>query len=396
MSISKRASRLSPSPTLGITAKAKRMKEEGIDVVGLGAGEPDFDTPIFIKEAAKQAIDNGFTKYTPTSGIKELKAAICEKLKRDNNLDYRPEEIIVSCGAKHAIFNAILTLCQEGEEVILASPYWVSYLEMVKFSGAEPIILDTSATTSFKVNAEQLRSAIGPRTKLFIFNSPSNPTGMVYTPEELECLAEVILEKGIYCLSDEIYEKLIYDTQYVSIASLNKELKQKILVVNGVSKSYAMTGWRIGYCAGPAEIIQAMANIQDHSTSNPTSIAQWAALEALRGDQSFLIEMVEEFRRRRDYMVEKLNSLKGVSCLKPAGAFYCWVNISELLNKSIDTKRITNSIELSEALLDLSRVAVVPGVVFGDDRYIRLSYATSLERIKEGLRRIEELVQKLI
>jgi len=394
--ISKRIGKISPSLTLGITAKVRKMEKEGIKVIGFGAGEPDFDTPLNIKEKAKEAIDKGFTKYTPSSGIVELKEAICEKLKKDNRLDYKPEEIIVSCGAKHAIFNAIFTLCNEKEEVILPSPYWLSYPEMIKLAGAKPVIIETSLENNFKVTPKELKRAISKKTKVFILNSPSNPTGMVYKKEELEEIAKLLVKYDIWCISDEIYEKLIYDdVEHISIASLGEEIKKKTLVINGVSKSYSMTGWRIGYCAGPKEVIQAMSNLQDHTTSNPTSISQVAALEALRGNQEDLKKMVKEFKKRRDYMVEKVNSLPFLKTLKPEGAFYCWVNISEVLGKSIEGRKINNSLEFTEVLLNLAQVAVVPGAPFGDDKYIRLSYATSMENIVEGLERMERFLKEI-
>jgi aspartate aminotransferase len=395
MSIAKRVKLISPSPTLAITAQANKMRAEGINIVGFGAGEPDFDTPQNIKEAAKIAIDSGFTKYTPTSGIKELKEAICKKFKTDNQLDYSPDEILVSCGAKHSLFNAILTLCDEDDEVILPSPYWVSYPEMIKVAQAKPVIIKTTVENNFKITSQQLKKAITSRSKLFILNSPSNPTGMVYHPEELAGIAEVLAKSQIYCLSDEIYEKIIYDGEkHMSIASLGEEIKKLTLVINGVSKTYAMTGWRIGYAAGPKEIIQAMSNLQDHSTSNPTSIAQAAAVEALNGAQVDLEKMVTEFKKRRDYIVEKINSLKGLHTLKPQGAFYVFVDVLDILGKTINGKQIKDSFSLTELLLEHARVAVVPGAVFGDDNFIRLSYAASLENIKEGMQRIEYFINK--
>lgn len=395
MLLSDKVRQISPSPTLSITAKANKMKAEGINVIGFGAGEPDFDTPTNIKEAAKKAIDKGFTKYTPTAGIKELKEAICAKFKKDNNLDYAPDEILVSCGAKHSIFNVIIAMCADGDEVILPSPYWVSYPEMVKIAGAKVVVLNTSQETNFKITPKQLEKAINRNTKLLVLNSPSNPTGMVYNKEELAALSRVILKAGIYCLSDEIYEKVIYDEPHISIASLSHEMKQKTIVVNGVSKAYAMTGWRIGYCAGPKELIQAMSNLQDHSTSNPTSIAQAASVEALTGSQSELVRMVLEFKKRRDFMIERINSIKGLRTIKPQGAFYCWVDICGILNKSINGKKISDSFAFTDALLNNAHVAVVPGGVFGDNNYIRLSYATSMENIIEGLNRIERFINKL-
>ncbi|MBU4305449.1 MAG: pyridoxal phosphate-dependent aminotransferase [Candidatus Omnitrophica bacterium] len=395
MVISKKISQISPSPTLSITAKANKMKAEGINVIGFGAGEPDFDTPVNIKEAAKKAIDKGFTKYTPTAGTKELKDAICAKFKKDNNLEYAPDEILVSCGAKHSIFNIVVALCNEDDEVILPSPYWVSYPEMIKVAGGKTVLLNTTKESGFKITPEQLEKAISPNTKLLILNSPSNPTGMVYSESELKELSKIITKAGIYCISDEIYEKVIYDQQHVSIASFGEDIKKRTIVVNGVSKAYAMTGWRIGYAAGPKEIIQAMSNLQDHSTSNPTSIAQAASVEALTGSQDDLEKMVREFKKRRNFMVDKVNAITGISTIKPQGAFYCWVDISGILQKSADGKKIMNSIDLTDALLNGAHVAVVPGEVFGDDNYIRLSYATSMGNIIEGLNRIERFVNKL-
>ena len=395
MVISKKVKIINPSPTLSITAKANKMKAEGINIIGFGAGEPDFDTPENIKEAAKKAIDKGFTKYTPTSGIKELKDAICAKLKKDNDLDYTNDEILVSCGAKHSIFNAIITLCEEGDEVLLPSPYWVSYPEMINFTGAKTVILDTQDKSNFKITPKQLKEAINKNTKLLILNSPSNPTGMVYSKKELEELGKIIIDAGIYCISDEIYEKIIYDETFVSIAALDNELKKKTLVVNGVSKAYSMTGWRIGYLAGDKEIVKAMSNLQDHSTSNPTSISQSASVEALTGDQSALKIMVDEFRKRRDFMVNKVNSIRGLSAIKPQGAFYSWINVSSIMNKRINGKKIENSLDLTDALLQYVHVAVVPGGVFGNDNYMRLSYAASMENITEGLSRIEKFAEIL-
>jgi aspartate aminotransferase len=394
--LSKRITVINPSPTLNITVKAKKMQAEGINVINFGAGEPDFDTPEFIKLAAKNALDKGLTKYTPTSGIVELKKAICTKFEKDNGLKYSPEEILVSCGAKHSIFNAIMTLIDDGDEVILPSPYWVSYPEMINFAGGKIVLLPTSEKTNFKITPQQLANVITKKTKLLILNSPSNPTGMVYTKTELEQIADILVQNNIYCISDEIYEKIVYDNiQHLSIASLNDKIKQLTIVVNGVSKSCSMTGWRIGYAAGPKEIISAMSNLQDHSTSNPTSIAQYAALEALSGNNDFLTKMVTEFKTRRDYMVETVNSTKLLSTLKPEGAFYCWINISKIINKKFNGKTIANSMVLTELLLTEAQVAVVPGNVFGDDNYIRLSYATSMKNISLGLEKIKQFVDKI-
>lgn len=397
MTISTRIAQISPSATLAITAKAKQMKSEGIDIIGFGAGEPDFDTPDHIKEAAKKAIDEGFTKYTPASGTAELKEAVCKKFKNDNNLDYSPQEIIVSCGAKHSIYNAIIVLCSEGDEVILPSPYWVSYPEMIKASGATPVALKMTQKSNFKILPFQLIEAITSKTKLLILNSPSNPTGMLYTKDELQAISQILVEKGIFCISDEIYEEIIYDGQeHISIASLGPEIKELTIVVNGVSKAYSMTGWRIGYTAGRRDIIKAMSNLQSHSTSNPTSIAQKAALAALEGSREPIDAMVTEFKKRRDYIIERLNSINGISCLKTQGAFYVFPDVSELFGKSFNGKEIKDSMSLTEVLLDKAQVAVVPGSAFGSDENLRLSYAISMESIKEGLNRIEEFVTRLL
>ena len=396
MFLSKRACQINPSATLAITAQAKSMIEEGIDVVSLGAGEPDFDTPEYIKEAAKRALDEGFTKYTPASGVKQLKEAIAQKFKSDNNLQYSPQEIIVSCGAKHSLFNTILVVCNEGDEIILPSPYWVSYPEMIKIAGGKAIILKTTPENKFKITPAQLRKAITDKTKLLILNSPSNPTGMIYTKKELEAIAEVLVESEVFCLSDEIYEKIIYgDQEHVSIASLGDKIKGLTILVNGVSKSYSMTGWRIGYAAGPREVVQAMSNLQSHSTSNPTSICQQAAIAALLGSQESVIRMVNEFKQRRDYIVEGLNKIKGISCLRPEGAFYVFVDISKLLGKACKGKVIEDSFSLVKMLLSEAKVAVVPGGVFGADDYIRASYATSMKNITKALQRIEEFTTTL-
>jgi len=396
MLISKKISEISSSLTLAITDKAKKMQAEGINIIGFGAGEPDFDTPLNIKEAAKKAINDGFTKYTSTSGIKELKDAICNKFKIDNNLEYSPDEILVSCGAKHSIFNAVLALCDEGDEVILPSPYWVSYPEIIKVPGAKAIVIKTLPEKNFKIDSHLLKEAITIKTKLVILNSPSNPTGMVYNRDELERLGKMIVQAGIYCISDEVYEKIIYDGQkHISIASLGDELKKLTIVVNGFSKAYSMPGWRIGYAAGPKEIIQAMSNLQDHSTSNSSSISQIAAVEALEGDQSKLERMVEEFKKRRDYMVERINSIQGLSTIKPQGAFYCWVDVSGILRKSFNGRKLNSSLKLTELFLVEANVALIPGCVFGDDNYIRLSYATSMENIVEGVNRIDGFINRL-
>lgn len=383
MKLSERIEKVNPSPTLTITARAKQLKKEGRDVVGFGAGEPDFDTPFFIKEAATKAIKEGFTKYTPSTGIPELKEAIQKKLKADNNLDYETSQIAVSCGAKHTLYNIFQVLLEDGDEVLIPSPYWVSYPEMVKLAGGKPIILETSQDKGFKANRSMIESKLSPRTKAFILNSPSNPAGVVYTREELVEIASFLREKSIYLISDEIYEKILYTGEHVSSASLGNDIYELAITVNGVSKTFSMTGWRIGYLAGPQEIAKAVGRLQDHSTSNPSSISQKAALVALTDRRSNIHteRMVKEFRKRRDYMVGRLSGIKGFSPFIPEGAFYIFCNIE---------KTGLSSVELAKVLLEEKLVAVIPGLGFGFDNYIRLSFATSMKDIKKGLDRIEE------
>ena len=394
MYISKRASSIKPSPTLAISAKAKKLKSEGVDIINFGIGEPDFDTPQNIKKAAIDAINNGFTKYCPVAGTPDLKKAIISKFKEDNNLDYLPEEIIVSCGAKHSLYNIFQAVFDPGDEVIIPSPYWVSYPDMAILAGALPVIVSTDDKTNFKVTAKQIEHVITPKTKALILNSPSNPTGNTYTFEELKEIAKVCIEHRLLIISDEIYEKLVYDKfKYYSIAQVSKEVQKQTLVVNGVSKAFAMTGWRIGYCAGPKEIIAAMTKIQSQSTSNPTSISLKATTEALNGPKEEMEKMRQEFEKRRNYIVEKLNSIKGIKCVKPNGAFYVFPNISKLLGKKYGDKTINTDVELCEYLLDNARIAVVPGSAFGLPGYIRLSYATSMENIIEGISRLEKALK---
>lgn len=396
MFLSKRASKISPSITLEITAKAKQMKQEGIDVIGFGAGEPDFDTPDYIKEEAKKSLDAGFTKYTPASGIPELKDAVCKKLKRDNNLDYTQQEIIISCGAKHSLYNAIQVLCDEADEVILPSPYWVSYIEQIKLSGAQPVIIETTEENGFKITPDQLHQAITDKTKLLILNSPNNPTGSVYSEQELQWIGNIIFEKSVFCISDEIYENIIYgDAKHVSIASLGPGIKRLTVVINGVSKAYSMTGWRIGYAAAQQKIIKAMSNLQSHSTSNPTSFCQKASIVALENTGETQKLMVDEFNKRRKYIVKKLNSIKDISCIDPEGAFYVFPNVSKLFGKTFEDCVISDSISLSKLLLEKANTAVVPGSAFGADNYLRLSYATSMENIIKGMDRFEKFVNSL-
>jgi aspartate aminotransferase len=387
MEISARAAQLTPSLTLSIDSKAKAMKAEGIDVCGFGAGEPDFDTPDHIKRACIEAIEAGFTKYTPSSGIPELRQAIAEKLAADNQLTYRASQVIVSNGAKHSCYNAILATCQPGDEVIIPSPYWVSYPDMVRLAGAEPVLVPTTERNSWKMRAEDFENAMTPRTKMLILNSPGNPTGTVYTREEMQAIVDVAAEEDIYILSDEIYEKLVYDdVQHVSVASLSKEAADLTITVNGFSKSYAMTGWRLGYLAAPEAVAKAVDSIQSHSTSHPASFVQRAAIAALKGDQQPLADMREEFDMRRNYMFDRISKIPNVTAVKPQGAFYVLVNISQL--------GLTSQ-NFADRLLSKANVAVVPGAAFGDDRTVRLSYATSIDIIKKGLDRFQDFCRTL-
>ena len=387
MEISERAAQLTPSLTLSIDSKAKAMKAEGIDVCGFGAGEPDFDTPEHIKTAAIAALQAGFTKYTPSAGIPELRQAIAEKLTADNGLTYRAGQVIVSNGAKHSCYNAILATCQPGDEVIIPAPYWVSYPDMVRLVGAEPVIVPTMERNNWKMHAEDFENAMTPRTKMLIMNSPCNPTGSVYTQEELEAIVEVARGEDIYILSDEIYEKLVYDdAKHVSIASLSKEAYDLTITVNGFSKSYAMTGWRLGYLAAPEAVAKAVDSIQSHTTANPSSFSQRGALAALKGDQQSVADMREEFDMRRNYMLDRLSKIPNVTAVRPQGAFYVLVNVSQL--------GLTSQ-NFADRLLSKSNVAVVPGAAFGDDRTIRLSYATSIDIIKKGLDRLQDFCRTL-
>ncbi|CCO07194.1 pyridoxal phosphate-dependent aminotransferase [Desulforamulus hydrothermalis] len=396
MRLAERALGISPSPTLSIDAKAKQMKAAGIKVISFGVGEPDFDTPDHIKEAAVAAIQAGETRYTPAGGTLKLKQAIVDKFRRENGLEYQTNQIVVSVGAKHSLYNAFQVLCQPGDEVILPAPYWVSYLEQIKLAGAQAVIVQTREANGFKLTPRELKAAITDKTRVFLLNSPSNPTGAVYSRDELAALGEVLLEHNITVISDEIYEKLLYDgLEHVSIASLSPQLKENTVVINGVSKAYAMTGWRIGYAAAPAPVAKAMADLQSHATSNPTSIAQAASVEALNGSQAEVAAMVVEFAKRRDYMLERVKALPGVSCPKPGGAFYLYPNVSAYFGKSYQGKTVNSATDLADLLLEVAEVAVVPGIAFGGDDFIRLSYATSMENIKEGMDRIEKLLRQL-
>jgi aspartate aminotransferase len=385
--ISQRAASLSPSLTLAIDSKAKQMKADGQDVVGFGVGEPDFDTPQHIKDAAIAALNAGFTKYTPASGIPELRQAIADKHKRENGLTYKPSQIIVSCGGKHSCYNVIIATCQEGDEVIIPAPYWLSYPEMVKLAGAKPVIIETTDKSEFKVTPAQLRAAITPRTRLFVLNSPSNPTGSVYTPEEIKAIGDVCVEKGVLIMSDEIYEHLRYDGQPpVSVASFSPAHFEHTIIVHGFAKAWSMTGWRLGWCAAPEPIAKAIDAIQSHSTSNPTSFAQKGAVVALTGPQDHLPKWLAEFSKRREFAWNKLNSIPGVSCVNAKGAFYLFPNIAGAGLKST---------EFCAQLLEQQKVAAVPGIAFGADDYLRISYATSMANLEKGLDRMDQFVRGL-
>src|SRR3989441_298734 len=382
--ISQRAASLAPSLTLAIDSKAKAMKAEGQDVVGFGAGEPDFDTPQHIKDAAIKALNEGFTKYTPSSGIPELRQAIADKFKRENGLAYKPSQIIVSSGGKHSCYNVIVATCQEGDEVIIPSPYWLSYPEMVKLASATPVIVGTTDKTEFKVTPDQLRTAITPRTRLFILNSPSNPTGSLYTRDEIKALGDICVEKSVLIMSDEIYEKLVYDgAEHASVAKFSPAHYDHTILVHGFAKAYSMTGWRLGYLAAPEPIAKAIDAIQSHSTSNPTSFAQKGAVAALNGPQEHLKSWLAEYTRRRSYAHKRLNSIPGISCVNAKGAFYLFPNISRLG---------LNSTEFCARLLEQEKVATVPGIAFGADEYLRISYATSRANIEKGLDRLERFI----
>jgi aspartate aminotransferase len=389
MKLSCRASLIKPSATLAITAKAKKLKSEGKDVVGFGAGEPDFDTPVYIKNAVKDALDKGLTKYTPVSGIDELKSAIHDKFLTDYGVNYENNEILVSCGGKHSLYNLFMVLLDEGDEVIIPSPYWVSYTEIVKLAGGVPVLVDTSLN-DFKFNLDMLKKCYTSKTKAVIINSPSNPTGVMMNEKDLIDIAMFAVEKDLLIVTDDIYEKIIFDDKkFFNVLMVDKSLKENTVAVNAVSKTYSMTGFRIGYAAGKKEIISAMNNLQSQSTSNPTSFAQYGALAALRGNLDFTVKMKEEFEKRRNYMLDFLaTEIKTIKPVKPDGAFYLFVDISEVLKNSGGT--INSSTKFCSYLLDLYLVAAVPGIEFGNDNFIRLSFATSFDVIKEGLRRIKE------
>ncbi len=394
--LSKRAASLKPSPTLAISAKEKALKAQGVDIAGFGAGEPDFDTPAHIKEAGIKAINDNFTRYTPVGGIDPLKDAIIEKFKRDNELTYKREEILVSCGGKHGLYNLFQALFQEGDEVIVPAPFWVSYPPMIELAGGTPIIVETREEDDYQITSEILKKYLTPRTKAVILNYPSNPVGSVFYRENLEAIGRLAVERDFFLISDEIYEKLIYDDYtHVSIASMDNAFKERTIICHGVSKTYAMTGWRIGYSAGPAAIIKAMGNIQSQSTSNPTSISQMAAVAALSGKQDFISTMVAEFKKRKDFLVKNLRSIEGVTCYDPKGAFYVFPNFNVVLGRKYKDRVVDSSTTLTEILLDEFHTAVVPGVEFGKEGYLRLSFATSMEVIEKGVERIKKAVASL-
>jgi len=394
--LSPRVKKIKPSPTLAIDSRAKAMKASGVDVINFGVGEPDFDTPDNIKEAACKAIRDGFTKYTAVGGIDPLKDAIIDKFQKDNGLAYKREEVVVSCGAKHSLYNIAQALYGPGDEVIIPSPYWVSYPDQVLLNDAKPVFVKTLESDSFVVRPEALEACITKNTKALILNSPSNPTGMLYDKKALGKIAELAVKHNFYVISDEIYEKLVYDDfVHVSIASLSEEVKAKTIVVNGLSKSHAMTGWRLGYAAGPADVIKAMTNIQSQSTSNPNSMTQKAAVEALKGPQEFIATMRAEFDKRRKFVVSELNTIAGMSCIMPNGAFYAFPNTAKIYGARFRDKTINSSTDLALYFLEEAKVALVHGEAFGDDNYVRISYATSMDDIRKGLERIRQALQNL-
>ena len=387
---------LKPSPTLAISAKEKALKAQGLDVIGFGAGEPDFDTPVHIKEAAIQAINDGFTKYTPVGGIDPLKDVIIEKFRKDNGITFARDEIIVSCGGKHSLYNLFQALFDEGDEVIIPSPFWVSYPPMVELAGATPVCIETYENEDYQLTRAALEKVITPRTKAIVLNYPSNPVGSVFSLDNLTEIGKLCVEKGIYIISDEIYEKLVYGShRHTSIASIDPAIKERTIIAHGISKTYSMTGWRIGFTAGPKQIIQAMTNIQSQSTSNPTSISQKAAIAALSGPQDFIASMVTEFDKRRAFLLQALREIDGVTCYDPKGAFYVFPNFTSVIGKSYEGKKIDGIGDFAQILLDHFLVAVVPGAEFGKEGYLRLSFATSMENIQRGIERIQKAARAL-
>ncbi|KJR40283.1 class I and II aminotransferase [Candidatus Magnetoovum chiemensis] len=394
--LSKRSQRIKPSPTLAIDAKAKEMKAEGLDVISFAVGEPDFDTPDNIKQAAYKAIKDGFTKYTPAGGIPQLKNAIIAKCEKDNTLKYTQKEVVISCGAKHSLYNLFQALLSPGDEVIIPAPYWVSYPDQVLLNDGEPVFIQCDEKDNFMLNVDALKEKITKKTKAIVLNYPSNPTGFTYDKKTLENIAETVVQHNLYVIADEIYEKLLYDgIKHISIASLSDDIKKRTFLVNGPSKTYSMTGWRIGYTCGDGKVMEAVTNIQSQSTSNPCSISQMACVEALNGTQEFISQMLYEFDKRRIYIVSELNKIEGLSCIKPEGAFYAFARIDAFFGKSKGGVVINNSQELSLYLLEDGHVALVPGSAFGAEGYIRMSYATSMENIQEGIKRIKTALNEL-
>ncbi|MBE7048563.1 MAG: pyridoxal phosphate-dependent aminotransferase [Ruminococcaceae bacterium] len=393
MYLSEKAKGVKASTTLAIDSKFKAMRAEGINVVGFGAGEPDFDTPTYIQEAAISAIREGKTKYTPAAGTMELRKAVAEKFLRENGLSYEPSQIVVSNGAKHSLVNAFTAILNPGDEVVIPAPFWVSYPEMVKLADGVPVVVETREENNFKVKIEDLEAVLTDKTRAIVLNSPSNPTGMVYDEEELLAIANFVIRHDLYIISDEIYEHLIYEGKHVSIASLGEEIKARTIIINGVSKTYAMTGWRIGFAAAPTEIAKVMANVQSHASSNPNSIAQAATVAALSGGREEIETMKKAFRERRDYMVDRINAICGVSCRKPQGAFYVLMNISGLKGSELAGKKIETSDDFAEVLLQEAKVAVVPCSGFGADDFVRWSYAVSMDTIREGIDRLEKFLK---
>lgn len=396
MELSRKAQAIEPSLTLAITAKAKEMKEKGIDVISFSAGEPDFNTPKNIINAAIKAMEDGNTKYTSVNGILQLREAICKKFKDDNGLEYNPSQIVVSTGAKQSLANTFLAILNPGDEVIVSTPYWVSYPELIKLADGKPVFVEGDEKSNYKFTKENLEKAVTAKTKAIVLNTPNNPTGTIYNKEELEVIADFAKKYNIIIISDEMYEKLIYDNEnHISIASLSKDAYERTIVINGLSKSYAMTGWRIGYCAASEKIAKLMISIQSHVTSNVCSITQYAALEALNGPQDEITKMINEFEKRRNYMINRIKSIDNLSIVKPKGAFYIMINIENCLGKEINGKIVNDSMEFCASLLENEKLAVIPGKAFGLNNYIRVSYATSMEAIKEGLNRIESFIKKL-
>ncbi len=391
-----RIKKMTPSATIEITSKIAELKKSGVEIIAFNVGEPDFDTPKNIREKAKEGLDLGHTRYTPASGTIELREEIAKKLYKDNNLKYTYKEIIVSNGAKQSIMNALFVLCEEGDEVIIPSPYWVSYIEMVKLTGAKPVMVELEEKDNFNLNVEKIKKSITSKTKCVMLNSPNNPTGAIYSENQLREIGNICVKNDIFILADEIYEKLIYDGEkHISIGTLSEEIKEKTILINGVSKTYAMTGWRIGYAAGPENIVKAMTDIQGHMTTGPNAPAQYASIEALRNTEEAVEAMVVEFDKRRKYIVDRLNSIEGISCNLPKGAFYSMPNVKSFYGKSFGNYKIENSMDITNYLLEEARIAVAPGEAFGINNNIRIAYSNSMKNIKEGMDQMEEALKKL-